>query len=69
VLLDVMMAVLDGRAVLRRIREDPRFRDLPVIVMSAGRDIQDELLGRAVFLDKPFELSRLLATVRRLLGE
>jgi CheY-like chemotaxis protein len=35
VVLDLLMPVMDGRAVLDRIRSDPRFLDVPVLVATA----------------------------------
>lgn len=36
ILLDVAMPVMDGPALLRNLRGDPRWRELPVILMTAG---------------------------------
>ena len=38
VILDVMMPEIDGLEVLRRVREDPRTADLPVVMFSALND-------------------------------
>jgi two-component system, OmpR family, phosphate regulon response regulator PhoB len=38
VILDVMMPDIDGLEVLRRLREDPRTADLPVVMFSALND-------------------------------
>ncbi|MFT3766824.1 MAG: response regulator [Minicystis sp.] len=67
-LLDVMMPRLDGRAVLRAIQANPTWRALPVIMMSAAtHPLPPEELGDAVFLPKPFELTRLVRTIEKLL--
>jgi len=65
VLLDVMMPRIDGRAVLRAIRDRPGLASTPVIVMSAARLSQgaEEFEGR-LFLQKPFALTRLLALIK-----
>jgi CheY-like chemotaxis protein len=70
VILDVMMPVLDGLEVLRRLRSDAASRDLEVIVMSAAPPPrgQEKLLSNVSgFLRKPFDLRDLLKMVRLLL--
>ncbi|MFP2927048.1 response regulator [Pyxidicoccus sp. 3LG] len=68
VLLDLMMPVMDGREMLRRMREDASLHDIPVVVMSAGRISDEERRSSARFLAKPFELDVLLDTISELLG-
>jgi len=68
VLLDLMMPVMDGREMLRRIRDDASLRAIPVVVMSAGRISEEERRSSARFLAKPFELDLLLDTISELLG-
>jgi len=68
VLLDLMMPVMDGREMLRRMREDSGLRDIPVVVMSAGRISDEERRSSARFLAKPFELDVLLDTIAELLA-
>ncbi|WP_426755767.1 response regulator [Myxococcus sp. Y35] len=69
VLLDLMMPVMDGREMLRRMREDDSLRGIPVVVMSAGRISDEERRSSARFLAKPFELDVLLDTIAELLVE
>ncbi|MFP2961691.1 response regulator [Myxococcus sp. 1LA] len=69
VLLDLMMPVMDGREMLRRMREDPGLQGIPVVVMSAGRISDEERRSSARFLAKPFELDVLLDTIAELLVE
>ena len=62
ILLDLMMPVMDGQEMLRRLKESPDLRAIPVVVMSAGRVSKSELQGSR-FLAKPFELDDLLDSV------
>ena len=59
VLLDMMMPVLDGFAVLERLKADPATRELAVIVISAAHDLGRVAraieLGAEDYLPKPFE--------------
>lgn len=66
---DVMMPVLDGRALCRILQADPRSRSIPIMLMSAARQpIADERCRPAAFVQKPFNLSALLMTIARLIG-
>jgi CheY-like chemotaxis protein len=70
VILDVMMPVLDGLGMLRKLHSDPAHRDLEVIVMSAApppKGQQEVLSNISGFLRKPFDLQDLLKMVRLLL--
>jgi two-component system, cell cycle response regulator len=66
-LLDVMMPEMTGLEVLRALRVDPRWVDIPVVLITATNDgalpvsaLRD---GAVDFLTKPFRLDELLARV------
>ena len=68
VLLDVMMPEMSGLDVLRRLRTEPRWADVPVVLITATNDgalpvsaLRD---GAVDFLTKPFRLDELLARVQ-----
>ncbi|EPX57467.1 putative sensor histidine kinase [Cystobacter fuscus DSM 2262] len=67
VLSDVMMPGLDGFGLLRRLREEPRTRGVPVILLSAraGEEATVEGLeqGATDYLVKPFSARELLARI------
>jgi CheY-like chemotaxis protein len=69
VLLDLMMPVMDGRELLRRVQADPQLRGIPVVVMSAGRITEEERRTARAILAKPFALDALLRTVAQLAGQ
>ncbi len=58
ILLDLMMPVLDGFGVLRRLREDPIARRIPVIMLTAKIDAASERicmdLGAVDYIKKPW---------------
>ena len=69
VVLDVLMPVLDGITVCRRLRE--RGDDTPVLMLTARDTVSDRVVGLDAgaddYLTKPFALEELLARVRALL--
>lgn len=69
IVLDGMMPVLDGFEVLRRLKEHPDTKDIPVIMLSARRLEQDILnglnLGAADYLVKPFMPEELFLKIQR----
>jgi DNA-binding response OmpR family regulator len=68
VLLDVMMAGLDGIATCRAIKQHPRWRNVPVVIFTALDRDADEIAGRNAgadrYLAKPFSLVGLGEVVR-----
>ena len=70
-LLDIGMPVLDGFAVIRRIRENPRLAPLPVVAVTAYamRGDREKILesGFDGYLSKPLNASSLTAELDRLL--
>lgn len=67
ILLDLMMPVMDGTQFRREQLQDPALRDVPVIVISAGNDLDQHAgtVGVADTMRKPIDLERLLATIAR----
>ena len=72
VVTDVMMPGLDGFALLRALRSDPRTRAVPVLMLSAraGEDARISGLGAGAddYVTKPFNARELTARVRSLLA-
>ena len=65
-LLDLKLPSIDGREVLRLLRDDPRTRATPVIVCSVRDDRQETLReGALAALDKPLDPHELEAAVRK----
>lgn len=71
VLLDVMMPHLDGLEVCRRIRQDPRLRATPILLLTAQSEESSEVAGLDAgaddYLSKPIAPRRLMSHVRALL--
>lgn len=65
VLLDIIMPVLDGTAVIHRMRHLPQTKDIPVLIMSTRiekEDIEEGLSsGAQDYIPKPFSVDELYA--------
>ncbi|MEL6329864.1 MAG: diguanylate cyclase [Planctomycetota bacterium] len=68
ILLDLEMPEMDGFEVLRRLKDDARTRDVPVIVLSGLDGSDDKVtafdLGAVDYITKPFALVELRVRVR-----
>ena len=71
-LLDVMMPGLDGLATVARLRQSPRTRTLPVVLLTAKNLTQDQAaldrLGIRGVVGKPFDPMALPSRFSELLG-
>ena len=69
-LLDIWMSGQDGRDICKYLKKDPLKRSIPVIMISASRDIKKSALavGANDFLEKPFDMEDLLAKINKLLN-
>jgi PAS domain S-box-containing protein len=69
VLMDCQMPVLDGYETTRRLRQDPRWAQLPVIAMTANAMLSDRAEALAAGMNdhiaKPIKLGQLFSTLAR----
>jgi CheY-like chemotaxis protein len=66
-LLDIWMSGEDGRDICKKLKETELTKDIPVIMISASRDIRESAIaaGADDFLAKPFEMDELLRKIAR----
>ena len=72
IVMDIMMAEMDGISALKELKKSDATRDIPVIMITA--DGHDELLraesassGAALFMTKPFSPAQLLGSIHKLM--
>ena len=70
-ILDLMLPKLNGYEVCKALKQDPKFRSIPIILFTAMAQEKDEKAGFAcgadAYMRKPFHSQELLAEVQRLL--
>jgi len=70
ILLDIWMSGHDGRDICKLLKADPQYQQIPILMISASRDIRQSALdaGANDFMEKPFEMDALLNKVKELLN-
>ncbi len=73
ILLDIMMPEVDGYAVLKYLKDDPRLANIPVIMISAIEEMDSVMkcmeIGADDYLTKPFDPDMLKAAISRCLAD
>ena len=69
--MDIQMPVMDGLSATRKLRQDERFKNLPVIAMSAGVTLDEQSAcneaGMTAFIAKPIDSALLKSKLYELL--
>ncbi len=70
-LLDLMMPLLDGRTICRKLKGNPRTKDIKIVMVTARDSQSDRIVGFEVgaddYVEKSNPLSFLLRSVQKLL--
>lgn len=73
IVMDISLPGMDGKEATRRIRNDPRFRDLPIIAATAHAVKEEESAirnsGVSALVTKPIDETLFLDTITTLLAE
>ena len=72
IILDVMMPVMNGYKVSRLLKFDTRYKDIPIIMLTARSQEKDKELGEETgadeYITKPFDITYVLERVNARLG-
>jgi len=70
-LLDIWMAGCDGRDICRALKSNNDTMNIPVLMISASKDIQQSAMesGANDFLAKPFDMHELIQRIENLLPD
>jgi two-component system, OmpR family, alkaline phosphatase synthesis response regulator PhoP len=68
ILLDIMLPKLDGYKVCRLLKFDERYKQIPILMMTAKTQEKDKSLGMETgadeYVTKPFDVDQLMAKVK-----
>ena len=72
IILDVMMPKMNGYKISRLLKYDAKYKDIPIIMVTARSQDQDKMIGEETgadeYITKPFEIEDVVARVRSILG-
>jgi len=72
VITDLNMPVMDGVQLIRALRADPKFRTMPILMLTTESDANKKAEGRTAgatgWLVKPFNPEKLVETIKRVCG-
>jgi len=73
IILDIMMAKINGYKVCRLLKFDESYKNIPVIMLTARAQEQDIKLGEETgadeYMTKPFDMDSLVALVKKYLKD
>lgn len=70
VLLDLKLPKIDGLEVLKRLRDDPRTKFLPVVILTSSKEQEDIVrgysLGANSYVRKPIDFNQFIGAIQQL---
>ncbi|MGV8826889.1 MAG: hybrid sensor histidine kinase/response regulator transcription factor [Breznakibacter sp.] len=73
IITDLMMPVMDGLTMIKKIKNDFNISHIPVVAVTAKATLQDEIegieTGADAYIQKPFNTTHLLATINNLVKQ
>jgi two-component system, chemotaxis family, chemotaxis protein CheY len=71
VLTDINMPIMDGLKLVKRLRDDPAYKDVPIVIITTEGAAEDRRraleLGASAYITKPIQASVVIKTVKELL--
>ena len=72
ILTDINMPIMDGLKLVSMVRNDPNYKETPIIVITTEGAIEDReralALGANEYITKPIQTMKILETVRKLMS-
>ena len=73
IFLDITLPGMDGLDVCKIIKENPRTKDVPVVMLSGNNEVFDKVMGRLAgasdYITKPFEPESILKCIQAFCGQ
>lgn len=73
IILDVMMPRINGYKISRLLKFDKKYKNIPILMITARSQEEDKLIGEETgadeYITKPFDLDKVLDTVKKYLDK
>jgi len=72
ILLDIMMPDIDGWDIFAKIKENPSWREIPIVFLTAKTDAYSKAFGKIPaqdYIEKPFEILDLKERIDKILAQ
>ena len=73
IFLDITLPGMDGLDVCKIIKENPRTKQVPVVMLSGNNEVFDKVMGRLAgasdYITKPFEPESILSCIKSFIGQ
>lgn len=73
ILLDIMLPDIDGFEVCSRVKKDPRTSSIPIVMLTAKKNPDDQkrgvACGASAYLTKPFKSAMIIDVIEKLLHD
>jgi two-component system chemotaxis response regulator CheY len=70
IITDINMPDINGLELINFVKHDPRFKDIPLLIISTEKSEEDKLrgmrMGADAYITKPFKPEELQETIRKL---
>ena len=72
ILTDINMPIMDGLKLVSMVRNDPNYKETPIIIITTEGAAEDReralALGANAYITKPIQTTQILETVKKLMG-
>ena len=72
ILTDINMPIMDGLKLVSMVRNDPNYKEIPIIIITTEGAAEDReralALGANAYITKPIQTNQILETVKELMG-
>lgn len=71
IVLDITMPILNGYQVCKALKQDPKYRAIPILMLTVSAEKEDKIFGEKMgadcYISKPFDIDELERAIEKLM--